>query len=78
MVLGCGTFFAIFAGTLQYTGGRLEGIKKQAEEDMFEWKMEMRRNKRRPLEETIAELGEGRGTFCCWISLFSEAILCGS
>jgi hypothetical protein len=56
---------ALFAGTLKYTGGRLDGFKKQAEEDTFEWKMEMRRNKRRPLEETIAELGEGRGTFEC-------------
>jgi hypothetical protein len=62
VVLGLGTFCAIFFGGLQYTGGRLHGFKARAEEDMFEWKMEMRKNKRRPLEETIAELGEGRGT----------------
>lgn len=45
-----------------YTGG-LVGKKPESEfADEYERKEHLRKNRRRPLTETIADLGEGRGT----------------
>lgn len=49
-------------GLFEVTGARLRGWSERNEEDEFERKMAMRANRRRPIEETIAEIGEGRGT----------------
>jgi hypothetical protein len=45
-----------------YTGGSLSGYKKDKDLDEFERKEALRKNRRRPIQETISELGEGRGT----------------
>ncbi|KAF4774868.1 Tim17/Tim22/Tim23 family protein [Colletotrichum scovillei] len=46
----------------EVTGGRLRGWNTaEVEEADFEGKIAQRAAKRRPIEETIAELGEGRG-----------------
>jgi hypothetical protein len=50
-------------GVYDYTGGSLTGFKKDRDVDEFERKEYLRKNRRRPIEETISELGEGRGTF---------------
>ncbi|KZF24549.1 NADH-ubiquinone oxidoreductase [Xylona heveae TC161] len=60
-VLGYGAGLAVLMGVFDYTGGKLSGYMKDPAQDEFERKEELRRNRRRPLEETIAELGEGRG-----------------
>jgi len=48
-------------GAYDYTGGALTGYKKDPEMDEFERKEHLRKNRRRPIEQTISELGEGRG-----------------
>lgn len=60
-VLGFGALTATVLGAYDYTGGRLNGFKKDAEMDEFERKEYLRKNRRRPIEQTISEIGEGRG-----------------
>lgn len=60
-VLGYGAALSVILGVLDYTGGDLRGYNREAGLDEFDRKEELRRNKRRPIEETIEQLGEGRG-----------------
>lgn len=60
-VLGMGALTAVVLGAYDYTGGALTGYKKNPEMDEFERKELLRKNRRRPIEETLSELGEGRG-----------------
>jgi hypothetical protein len=53
---------AVVLGAYDYTGGALTGYKKDPEIDEFERKEALRKSRRRPIGETISELGEGRGT----------------
>jgi hypothetical protein len=62
-VLGFGALAAVILGAYDYTGGALTGYKKDPEMDEFERKEYLRKNRRRPIEQTIEELGEGRGMF---------------
>jgi hypothetical protein len=50
-----------------YTGGSLTGYKKDPEVDEFERKQYLRKNRRRPIEQTISEIGEGRGMLNSWL-----------
>ena len=59
--LGTGAGLAIVLGVFEYTGGRFDGYFNRREEDSFEIRERMMRNRRKSLEETIAEVGEGRG-----------------
>lgn len=52
---------SVIISVFDFTGGRLAGYGKDPEVDEFERKQRMRKNRRRPIEETIEELGEGRG-----------------
>lgn len=61
-VLGYGALSAIVLGAYDYTGAALTGYKKDPEIDEFERKEFLRKNRRRPIDETISEIGEGRGT----------------
>lgn len=60
-VIGNGAALAIIAGVFTYTGGRFDGFYNRREEDGFEIRERMMKNRRKSLEETIAEVGEGRG-----------------
>jgi hypothetical protein len=60
-VLGMGALTAVVLGAYDYTGGALTGYKRNPEMDEFERKELLRKNRRRPIEQTISELGEGRG-----------------
>lgn len=60
-VLGYGAGLAVLLGTFDYTGGVLTGYTKDPEVDEYERKEMLRRNRRRPIQETVTELGEGRG-----------------
>ncbi|TVY84766.1 NADH-ubiquinone oxidoreductase 21.3 kDa subunit [Lachnellula suecica] len=62
-VLGFGALTAIVMGAYDYTGGSLTGYKKDKEIDEFERKQQLRKNRRIPIDETIAQLGEGRGIY---------------
>lgn len=45
----------------EFTGGSLAGKGHATEEDEFDRRERLRKNYRSPIEETIAQLGEGRG-----------------
>lgn len=62
VILGYGAATSILLTAYEYTGASLRGKKPEIEGmDEFERKEHLRRNRRRPLEETLAEVGEGRG-----------------
>ncbi|MCJ1288366.1 hypothetical protein MMC26_007721 [Xylographa opegraphella] len=62
-VLGYGAGLAVFLGTFDYTGGVLTGYEKEADVDEYERKQQLRKNRRVPIQETINDLGEGRGVY---------------
>ncbi|KAF2239475.1 hypothetical protein EV356DRAFT_528073 [Viridothelium virens] len=59
--LGYGAALAVIAGVYDYTGGSLSGYRKDPDVDEVARKEFLRKNRRRPIEETLANLGEGRG-----------------
>ncbi|KIN00846.1 hypothetical protein OIDMADRAFT_18987 [Oidiodendron maius Zn] len=62
-ILGLGALAAVVMSAYDYTGGSLSGFKKDKDLDEFERKEALRKNRRRPIQETISELGEGRGIY---------------
>lgn len=59
--MGYGGLFSVVLSAFTYTGASFTGFKRDAGVDEVERKEFLRKNRRRPLEETISELGEGRG-----------------
>lgn len=53
---------AVLQGVFTYTGGTFSGYDKGPSVDEFDRKEQLRKNRRRPIQETLDELGEGRGT----------------
>jgi hypothetical protein len=53
---------AVITATLDYTGGRIRG-GHDPNVDQYSLKEESRKTFRIPAEQTVAELGEGRGMF---------------
>jgi hypothetical protein len=63
MVLGAGAGFGVVVAAFRFSNG-LSGYKmKEDDVDEVARKEEMRKMRRRPLQETIEQLGEGRGMF---------------
>jgi hypothetical protein len=62
-IIGYGIFAAVTTGAYEYTGGTLRGYWNRSEVDDYERKEMLRKTRRRPIEETIAEIGEGRGQY---------------
>ncbi|KAI0381367.1 hypothetical protein F5Y04DRAFT_280899 [Hypomontagnella monticulosa] len=62
-ILGFGAAFSIIMSAFEYTGGTLRGRPRGEvpEMDEYDRKEYLRKNRRRPITETIAEIGEGRG-----------------
>lgn len=60
-VVGTGVMASVLLTTFDYTGGVLTGYSKDPAFDEFEHKQQLRKNRRRPIQETIDEMGEGRG-----------------
>jgi len=58
---GYGTGLAVLLYAFDYTGGRWAGYTRDLDVDEVERKEFIRKNRRRPITETIYELGEGRG-----------------
>jgi hypothetical protein len=60
-MLGAGAAFSTVMTVFRYTNG-LRGIASaETDEEEVERRERMKKTRRRPLSETIAELGEGRG-----------------
>ncbi|MCJ1356940.1 MAG: hypothetical protein MMC33_006936 [Icmadophila ericetorum] len=62
-ILGYGAGLAVLLSAFDYTGGVLSGYAKDPEVDEYERKQELRKNRRRPIQETLEQLGEGRGVY---------------
>lgn len=60
-VLGFGAGLALVQGVFHYQGGGLSGRQRDPAVDEYERKEKLRKNRRRPIEETLREVGEGRG-----------------
>ncbi|KAI3325717.1 hypothetical protein HD806DRAFT_454865 [Xylariaceae sp. AK1471] len=61
-ILGVGAAFSVVMTVFDYTGGSLRGMRTEVPGmDEYERKEYLRKNRRRPIEETIADIGEGRG-----------------
>ena len=60
-ILGLGAGLAVAEAAFDYTGGSLWGWKQDIERDEYEHKEMLRTTRRRPLQETLEQLGEGRG-----------------
>ncbi|KAF2144450.1 uncharacterized protein K452DRAFT_284769 [Aplosporella prunicola CBS 121167] len=59
--LGYGAGLATILGTFDFCGHALTGYTRDPNVDEYERKEYLRTNRRRPFEQTVAELGEGRG-----------------
>ncbi|MCJ1467469.1 hypothetical protein MMC07_006094 [Pseudocyphellaria aurata] len=68
-VLGIGAGVAILQGVFDYAGGSIRGYNKGPDEDEFERKERLRKNRRRPIQEFIDECGEGRGLTTALVSI---------
>jgi hypothetical protein len=60
-ILGIGAGMSIILTAVEYTGGSLRGKPTDPSIDEYERKELMRKNRVRPLEETLVNIGEGRG-----------------
>ncbi|KAK5625688.1 hypothetical protein RRF57_001404 [Xylaria bambusicola] len=61
-ILGLGAAFAVIMTAFDYTGSSLVGKRTDVSGmDEYDRKEYLRKNRRRPIEETIADIGEGRG-----------------
>ena len=60
-MLGLGAGLATVQGVFDYTGGKLSGYSKDPHVDEYERKEDLRKNRRKPIQETLEQLGEGRG-----------------
>ena len=60
-VLGYGAGLAVILGAFTYTGGKLSGYQRDPTVDEVGRKEYLRKNRRRPVEGTVHNLGEGRG-----------------
>lgn len=62
MTLGCGATLAVIQGVFDYGGAKFSGYDKDPNVDEYERKEYLRKNRRRPIQETLEQVGEGRGT----------------
>jgi hypothetical protein len=61
--LGSALLFGSVLGTIAYTGGTILGDRpSEPDMDKAAYKEEMRKRFRRPINELVNEIGEGRGT----------------
>ncbi|KAF9731681.1 hypothetical protein PMIN06_007718 [Paraphaeosphaeria minitans] len=63
MVLGAGAGFGVVCAAFRFTNGLNGYAIKEDDEDEVARKEEMRKMRRRPLQETLEQLGEGRGIY---------------
>jgi len=63
-VMGYGAALSVVLAAFTYTGGKLTGYERDPTVDEVSRKEYLRKNRRRPVDEIVNELGEGRGM--CW------------
>ncbi|KAI5226176.1 hypothetical protein E4T40_03190 [Aureobasidium subglaciale] len=62
-VAGYGTALAVILGTWHFAGGKITGYQVDDTVDEVARKEYLRKNRRRPMEETLQQVGEGRGIY---------------
>jgi len=62
-ILGNGLALGVALSIASYTGGTIFGQRGNRDEDKFATKEEIRKRFRRPVNEVINEIGEGRGIY---------------
>ena len=62
--MGYGAALSVVLAAFTYTGGKLTGYERDPAVDEVSRKEYLRKNRRRPVDEIVNELGEGRGM--CW------------
>lgn len=60
-VVGCAIALSVGMGAFNFTGGLIQGYKSRSEVDEYERREQLKKRQRRPIQETINEIGEGRG-----------------
>lgn len=60
-VAGYGTALAILLGAWEFAGAKITGYNIDPTVDEVARKEYLRKNRRRPIEETLEQVGEGRG-----------------
>lgn len=73
-IIGYGAFASVALAAYEFTGGTLKGYLNRPEVDEYERKEMLRQRRRRPIEETIAVIGEGRGESPCRTTLPKPAV----
>ena len=63
MMLGAGAGFGVALAAFKYTNGIGGYVSREDDQDEVERREELRKLRRRPLQETLEQLGEGRGAF---------------
>lgn len=63
-VAGYGAALSVILAAFTYTGGKLTGYDRDPTVDEVSRKEYLRKNRRRPVDEIVNELGEGRGENC--------------
>jgi len=63
LILGYGTGLSALLFAFSFTGGTLYGYQKDPTVDEVSRKEYMRKNRRRPIEQTVNELGESARTY---------------
>ncbi len=61
LIVGYGALTSVALATYEFAGGSLKGYLNREEVDDYERKEMLRNTRRRPIEETLANIGEGRG-----------------
>lgn len=59
--MGYGAALSVVLAAFTYTGGKLTGYERDPSVDEVSRKEYLRKNRRRPVEQIVNELGEGRG-----------------
>jgi tRNA A58 N-methylase Trm61 len=59
--MGYGAALSVVLAAFTFTGGKLTGYERDPTVDEVSRKEFLRKNRRRPIDEIVNELGEGRG-----------------
>ncbi len=73
MMIGTGSAFATIMSIQRYTRGIKPNDEAYTPDDLdVDRKEDEKMRRRRPILETIEELGEGRGLYCCYYAMDFE------
>jgi hypothetical protein len=71
--MGYGAALSVVLAAFTFTGGKLTGYERDPTVDEVSRKEFLRKNRRRPIDEIVNELGEGRGMY-----KRTRSVYCGS